>query len=287
MPDAYVMLPGADFPTVVCETGWSETYPELMDDVKLWLLYTKGQTRRVVVVKFTESREGSSPRIGNHTPGVEDGEREVGNDKSGVGSEGPGVKWDKPEEGNREAVVEDALPEVNEGLEVRNNESGDDSEEDTNTSEEQIMINSIDGSTNYHELAARLLDLNRRGGLREPLVGDLGATIHVFKASDDGKDIVETFTATLLPRPAIEQEAPTRFGITLDDLFGGSVPTEQNPKKVFWFSLERLEKYVTSSLPQTERDRASARTVKLLKEAGEWEERETYSQGKRRRLNMG
>ena len=315
-----MMLPSAEFPTIACEVGWSETHSELMDDVRLWLLYTMGQTRLVVVVKFTESRKGSSPGMGNNRPGVEDSEYEVENNESGVESEGPVVRRDTPEEGNREPVVEDTLLEVNGGPEVGNDESGDSAkedndesgdsaeedndksgdsaeedcdesgdsaEEDTNTSEEQIIINSIDGSTGYHDLAARLLDLNRRGGLREPLVGDLGATIHIYKATDDGKDIEEKFTCTLLPPPDIDQEGPKGFGITLDDLFGGSVPPNLDREEVLWFSLERLVRFVTSSLPETERSRANARAVKLLQEAGEWEERETYSQRKRRRLNTG
>jgi len=104
------------------------------------------------------------------------------------------------------------LPELNEGQEVRSNELRDYSEKDTNTSEEQIIINSIDGSTNYHELAAMLRDLNHWGGLRGPLVRDLGGTIHVFKASYNRKDIVETFTATLLSRLELRRKDQLDLG---------------------------------------------------------------------------
>jgi len=181
------------------------------------------------------------------------------------------VRRDKPEAVNRELVVEDILPEVNKGLEFRNNKSGDYSEEETNTSEEQNKINSIDGSTNNPELAARWWDLNHGSRFREPLVGDLGARIHIFKARDNGKDIVEMLTATVLPQRIISEKVALRFGITLDDLFVASVPMKQDPKKVLICSLERLEKFMTNSLPQTEWYSANLHAVELLKESGAWE----------------
>ena len=49
------MGPGADLPTVVCETLWSEKHAPLMDDAKLWCLDTDGQTGLVIIVAFTES----------------------------------------------------------------------------------------------------------------------------------------------------------------------------------------------------------------------------------------
>ncbi|KAG0136172.1 hypothetical protein HOY82DRAFT_599332 [Tuber indicum] len=99
------------------------------------------------------------------------------------------------------------------------------------------------------------------------------------------KDIEESFRATLLPPPTKEAKAPTGFGISLEDLFGGRVPDNQDPENVIWFNFKRLEKLHTSSLSRTEKCRANAREVKLLKAAGQWEEKETYAQGKRRRLN--
>jgi len=52
------------------------------------------------------------------------------------------------------------------------------------------------------------------------------------------------------------------------------------------FSLEQLAEFVHTSIPLREKYRANSRAVKLLYEVGEWEERETYAQGKRRRLNQ-
>ena len=104
-----------------------------------------------------------------------------------------------------------------------------------------MVVDSIDGTANFHDLAARLWDLNRQGMLRRPLVGDLGATVYIYKANEDENDIKQSFRATLLPPPMNEAEAPTGFGISLEDLLGGRVPNNHDPKDVIWFSFKRLE----------------------------------------------
>ena len=258
IPDAYAMLPGADFPTVVCEAGWSEKFKALLDDARLWLLHTNGQTRAVILVSFTESYGGSSPEVGNNGPEVEKDILEV-------------------EEGKPVMGVED-------------NEQGGggekDAEEPVALSEEQMVVESIDETTGYHALVARLLDLNSRGKLKEPLVGTLGATVHVYKACEDGKEIKESFVATLLPPPEgdSEEEEISEFGVELVDLLGDNVPKGHNPKNKVMFSLKELEEFVRTSLPQTEKVRSYTRAEKLLRAAGVWEERETWAQSKRRRL---
>jgi len=81
------MLPGADFPTVICEAGWSERLEALLDDARLWLLHTNGQTKAVVLVSFTESYPGSSPEVGNNGPEVEKDIPEVGEGNAIMGVE--------------------------------------------------------------------------------------------------------------------------------------------------------------------------------------------------------
>ena len=116
-----------------------------------------------------------------------------------------------------------------------------------------------------------------------------GATVHIYKASEDRKDIVESFKATMLP-PSMNKEEeglqPIGFGVTLGDLFGGSDPEDHNSKYEIKFSLEELAEFVNTSIPQTVRYKANSRAVKLLCEVGEWEGRETYVQGKSMRLNQ-
>ena len=213
------MLPGAEFPVVVCEAGWAETHKELMDDARLWLLHTGGQTRIVIVVSFTESSTKNP----------------------------------------LEAVAEES-----EG-------------------EEQTLVDSIDGSTDLNDLTRKLIDLNRRAKLKQSLVGDLEATLYVYRASEDGKDIVESFKATVLPPPSVDEGGPKGFGVTMEELLGDSVPEGHDPADVMMFHLEGLEKFVTRSVPGTEKRRANRRAKELMVVAGVWEEKETYSQYKRRR----
>ncbi|PUU73061.1 hypothetical protein B9Z19DRAFT_1069278 [Tuber borchii] len=54
LPDAYVQVPDGEFPTIVCEAGFSEAKEELLEDAKLWLLKTAGQTKVVIILAFTE-----------------------------------------------------------------------------------------------------------------------------------------------------------------------------------------------------------------------------------------
>ena len=73
--------------------------------------------------------------------------------------------------------------------------------------EEKMVVDSIDGTTSFHDLATRLLDLNHQGKLRKPLVGDLTATVHIYKANKDRTEIEESFKATLLPPPTNNSQA--------------------------------------------------------------------------------
>jgi hypothetical protein len=152
-------------------------------------------------------------------------------------------------------------------------------------SEEQTLLDGIDESTDFNDLAKRLIDLNRRAKLRQSLVGDLKATLHVYRASEDGKDIIESFGATVLPPPPADGGGPKEFAVTMEDLLGGSVPEGQDPADVIVFGLEGLEEFVTRSIPSTERLRATRCAKKLMIAAGVWEDKETFAQFKRRRLN--
>ncbi|CUS07195.1 unnamed protein product [Tuber aestivum] len=134
LPDAYVKLRDAEFPRVVCEAGWAEGHGKLMDDARLWLLHTDGQTRIVIIVSFTESTIKHSLQASNKQP-----EEETQPHKS--------------------------------------------------MSEEETVVDSIDSTTNLNDLAKKLIDLDRRDELRQPLVSSLRATLHVYRASKDGRDI--------------------------------------------------------------------------------------------------
>ena len=167
----------------------------------------------------------------------------------------------------------------NSGLEVegepgvRGRELGDGAQNTrVSISEEQTVIDSIDETMGFHDLIAKLLDLNRRGKLKKLLVGDLHGMVQVYKTSQDKKEILKSFGATLLPRPMNQEDKPGEFGIALEDLFGGSVPEGHEPRDEVMFYLEELVEFVTTSMTATKKHRGSDRAVNLLKAAGVWEE---------------
>lgn len=88
--------------------------------------------------------------------------------------------------------------------------------------EEETLISQINEGTKPTDLADKLFDLNRRAKLKQPLVGALGATLHVYRATADSKDITETFRTTLLPPP--DKERLKGFSVTMKDIFGDSTP---------------------------------------------------------------
>lgn len=221
-------LRDAEFPAVVCEAGWSEAHKELMDDARLWLLQTGGQTRIVIVLSYTENKTKSP-------------------------------------------------------LEAANQMSEDEVLTGGSMSEEQTVVNGIDKSTNYKGLVKMLLDLNRQGKLEQPLVGSLKATLYVYRASEDGKDIMESFRTTVLPPPPVGERGPREFGVTMGELLGDSVPEGQDPADAIIFDLEGLEGFITRSIPGTGRLRAGCRAKKLMIAAGVWEEKETFSHSRQQR----
>src|SRR5205807_9984090 len=170
--------------------------------------------------------EGDKPGIEGHKLGTEGDKLGMENNGTEVESQGLGVE--------------------NDGLQVENCELEVSAEDNLSTSEEEMVVESIDSTTGYHDLSAKLLDVHRRRKLKEPLLGTLGAMVYLYQASEDGKDIVESFKATLLPRPKNEKEGlqPIGFRVTLGDLLGGSVPEGHSSVDEIEFSLEELAEFV-------------------------------------------
>jgi len=107
-------------------------------------------------------------------------------------------------------------------------------------SKQLMVVNSISRAINFHHLEARLSVLNCQGKLKQPLVGDLGATVYIYKANEDENDIKQSFRATLLPPPRNEAEVPAGFGISLEALLRCRVPNNHDPKNVTSFSFKGL-----------------------------------------------
>jgi len=200
-----------------------------MDDARLWLLCTGGETKIVIMLSFTETKTRSNP--------------------------------------------------------VAESESENDTTDRDSQTEEQKVIGAIDESTKTIDLAQTLQDLNEQAKLRTPLIGELKATLHIYRASEDHKDIVESFTTTVLPAPPVDFTGSREFQITLSDIFGSGVPEGMDPMDPITFGLQFLEMGVAESLSHTTWLRAHRLAEKLMKEAGVWVEKGTFVQHKRRRLD--
>ncbi|KAG0634358.1 acetyl-CoA carboxylase [Tuber brumale] len=135
----FAKLKTTRFPGIICESGFSESWDNLMDDARLWLLGTEGQTKIVVVLSFMESQ-------------------------------------------------------------LRGNQVEDTTDANSDTGE-QTVIDSINQSTTQINLAQMLEQLNQRAKLKNPLIGDVSATLHLFRAMKDYTDIEEFSNSTVLPLP--------------------------------------------------------------------------------------
>ena len=130
IPDAYVIQPDADFPAVVCKSGWSEKHAALEDDARLWLLYTDRQTRLVIIVEFTEHDTNSSQKMGPVAkgPSVENGMPDLGSEKQEVQKDQRKAQSDRQRGETEKPGAGDDVPEVlseeleaeSKGLEVDN-----------------------------------------------------------------------------------------------------------------------------------------------------------------------
>ncbi|PUU75201.1 hypothetical protein B9Z19DRAFT_1067613 [Tuber borchii] len=312
LPDAFAKLQTTRLPAIVCESGFSESWDNLMEDARLWLLGTEGQTKIVVVLSFIENQ-------------------------------------------------------------LRGNLVEDNTDTNSNT-EEKTLIDSINKSTTQTNLAQLLEELNQRALLKKPLIGDLSATLHLFRATKDYTDIEEFFNATVFPLPvsdnstvlqepasdstipAVHTSASTvlslpptdltilpvldrnstlppsppsdstilqvldsnstilpsppsdstvlpsppsdstllpvitsvctgirEFQIPLEDIFGNDLPEVLDPKDSIIFSLQALEAQVVGSLQETTWSRALQRAKKHMKEKGVWKKKVTFSESKRQK----
>lgn len=222
--------------------------PDLIRDAELWLLHTGGHTSVVIVVAFTEEFCPPEPE-----PPVNDPE-----------------PTSDPEAENLTA----------------------DSASDTSSSlsdpptEEDILLSSITSTTTPRDLAGRFLALHRLQQLDKPLVGNITATIHVFRRDTAGTGIEATYSATLLPAPA--DSADQSFSLTMGEVLGELAAEEGvDVAERIEFPLEPLRRLVGKQKKKFEVVRAMDRTEAVMKGLGIWEEGETFAQSKKRKREHG
>lgn len=238
---------------------------DLKQDARLWLLHTNGETKAVIVLFFTEEKpkpgltsEATIPTSGSDNEATP---HTTTDDETTL----PTTVSDHEVEISAIAGPSATVPPM------------------ASLDSEENLIDSIDETTEVTDLSQRLFILNEQGKLQHPLLGNVTASLHIFKASKEGDDISETFSATLLPPEPEASEAPKVFEITLGDMLGNLALKGQEKHKIT-FELEDLKEVVENSFPKTARLRATDRANKLLKETLGLGEQSTFAQRKRQRL---
>ncbi|KAG0135834.1 hypothetical protein HOY82DRAFT_628588 [Tuber indicum] len=289
-----------------------------MQDARLWLLHTNGETKVVVVLAFTEEKaklevvsgprhpEPITPTTANHdgtthcsTSYHQEIQRTITSNHEGsiptimskevtapptAGNAATvpsttGNKATAPPTTGNERISDEATTLPTTGNDATAPPStGNDSEEN--------LMHTIGENTDLNDLAEKLFTLHEQGKLQHPLLGKVHASLHIFKASNEGDDIVETFSTILLPPKAVGSTAPEEFGITLRDILGNLVPAGHDPADEVCFPLGKLQKVIKDAIPRTARLRATNRAEKLLRDTVGLNEELTFAQRKRQRLNL-
>ncbi|KAG0634938.1 hypothetical protein HOY80DRAFT_485453 [Tuber brumale] len=308
LPDAFVRVKGSEFSVVVCEAGWAEKLEDLTTDAKLWLLNTGGQTKIVIVTCFTETHTKSETGPTSETDPTGETDLEfpppsgppprsfpgwgpvsshpnlTGNG-AGQASKNtpPGARVFPGPGGPVTNTRQTPTSETDPTSEVSEDATGTGGEQLGEQAGERALIKSINETTKLRDLANQLLDLNEHEELGTPLIGKLQASLYVYCANEDYKDITEVFSTPILPPLPANSGVPRLFQITIKDIFGEDVPKDMKPTDPITFSLPVLGKLIEESLPGTAWYRANRRAKKLLKAAGVWQQCDTFGQRKRRR----
>lgn len=133
---------------------------------------------------------------------------------------------------------------------------------------EQVVLNHVNSSTQSQDLADELLELHRAGQLSRPLLGQIHSTLHVFRRDATETQVVKDFSAIVLPVPEHPGAEPDAFDLTMSDVFGDStIPAVVDPNARITFSIERLRRVIGRQIPKMERHRAIARAVQIMKKA--------------------
>lgn len=160
----------------------------------------------------------------------------------------------------------------------------DDPMDDDAQMTEQAVLDHVNDGTKSKDLAYQLLELHRYGKLSRPLLGRLHSTLHVFRRDASETQVIETFSATVLPAPDHPGTELDVFDLTIRDVFGDStIPPVIDPNACITFSIERLRGVIGRQIPKMERHRAIARAEDVMKKKGFAEEKQTYAVLKKNR----
>ncbi|KAG0134135.1 hypothetical protein HOY82DRAFT_537709 [Tuber indicum] len=164
---------------------------------RLWLLYTGGATRVVIVVCMREIIATQGVFCDMEKRHTSDTEEMAGNTHNLGTHNMDGSSVEETADDGRALGIHD---------------SGGSSVEETVGDGPALGIDDTE--------AKKLLELNRNGKLKRLLLGGQKATIRLYRAAKDNTNIVEIFMATLLPQPPSDSPGPSKFSILLHDILG-------------------------------------------------------------------
>lgn len=141
--------------------------------------------------------------------------------------------------------------------------------------EEHKLLLSINQETQYHNLAAEILQLHRQGRLFEPLIGTFRASVHLFRRNAAGNDIDEVYGATVYP--VQHTFRPQSFSLTFEDFLGSKCFQlhNYNPRDKIQFPLASLRGLIMHRLQQQAKLRSYSRAISLMKSHGLWKDKQT------------
>lgn len=272
IPDAFVKLVGITHPSVVVETGWAEKMADLRKDAKIWLCGTKGVTRVVIVVCFTE---GKSPIAIPTEPDEESLDKDEHSAAGTVNQNTAGAAT--PHEPSQEPTAEDANSGHDE--KIPNSISSTTLPSVEEDSAESSLISSITKATIFTDLVASLLSLHSNNSLTKPLLGPVSGTLHLFRANSTFKSIIEFYTTSFLP------PRDPSFRLSFADLLSPELASKHglDPEDGLDFDMAELRDVADAQMVDMCRERAGRWAKTLMKEKGVWGKAVTSAERMRRK----
>lgn len=261
LPDAYVRVSKhTEFPTVVAEAGWSEDLPQLIEDAKLWVEGSGFLTRVVLLTSFTEIRGD------NDAPLNSDSETEA-------------ELMECVDQGMTEMVLAPRLLSLHRrhGL----------AEPLLGTIHATVHVYRLDNENKlYEDFTTVVLPAPPRLEIDDVEGAEIDPNIEMPDAPElslpapDSDSDPDSDSSCSSASTAAEPD----FYLTLQDLFATfPPPRKMDPSFRVGFSMREFRKIIAEQVPAMEKCRSVMRAVRILKEKGLHEERETFAMIKSRK----
>ncbi|PUU72185.1 acetyl-CoA carboxylase [Tuber borchii] len=322
LPDAFAMLKTTEFPAIVCESGFSESWDNLMQDARLWLLGTEGQTKIVVILSFTENQLSGNP-VEDTTDKNNNTEEKTLIDSINKSTTQTNLARELKKLNQRALLKKPLIGELSATLHLFHATkdhmdieeffkstvlplpAGDNStvvpKAAGNCTIPTVPTNTSTVLSVPHTDLTTLTVLDSNSTVLPPTPSDstippvLDSNPTVLSSSPSDSTILPVLDSnpTVLPSPPSDSsvlpviagisKGIQEFQIPLEDIFGNELPEVLDPKDSIIFSLRELEAHVMGSLQGTTWSRALQRAKKYMKEKGVWKAKETFTQSKRQK----